>query len=418
MPYIFISYSHKDSEYAHRLAQSLEQAGFGVWIDERIDYGTTWPDVIQEQLDGCNAFIVVMTSRAYGSAWVKNELSRAQRKRKAVFPLLLEGDIWLSVEATQHVDVSNGALPPASFYSKLAEVVPVQKAAAPVRPDLLILDKPFRLELVRVPAGEFLMGSDPAKDPVAFDDEKPQHRLHLPEYYIGKNTVTVSQFAAFAQAQSYQTEAERDGWGRIYTGIEWKKENGASWSHPRGPKSDVVRKGDHPVTQVTWRDAQAFCLWVSKASGRAIRLPSEAEWEKAARGVDGRVYPWGNQAPDAELCNFNNNVGDTTPVGHYLKGASPYGVLDMAGNVLEWTLSLWGKDAVNPQFRYPYKSTDGREDLQAGVDIKRVTRGGSYDFDDGGLRCVCRDGNLPDLRYDLIGFRVVCVSPPHHASGL
>ena len=157
---------------------------------------------------------------------------------------------------------------------------------------------------------------------------------------------------------------------------------------------------------------------VSKANGGEIRLPSEAEWEKTARGVDGRVYPWGNEAPTAELCNFNMNVGDTTPVGHYPKGASPYGVLGMAGNVWEWTLSLWGKDASKPQFGYPYKPTDGREDLQAGVDIRRVVRGGSCSNYVWHVRCAYRFRLIPLNRRDYLGFRVVCVSPPHHASGL
>ena len=127
------------------------------------------------------------------------------------------------------------------------------------------------------------MGSDPAKDKGAYDDEKPQHRLTLPEFYIGKYPVTVSQFAVFAQAQSYQTEAERDGYGWIWTGKEWKQEKGASWRHPGGRRA-TWREGDHPVTQVTWQDVRAFCAWVSQARGREFRLASEAEWEKAARG--------------------------------------------------------------------------------------------------------------------------------------
>ena len=106
MSHIFISYSHKDSDYAHRLAEALEKKGISVWIDDRIDYGTQWPRVIQEYLDDCLAFIVIMTPRSFQSDWVQNELSRAKRKRKPIFPLLLEGDEpWLSVEATQYVDV-------------------------------------------------------------------------------------------------------------------------------------------------------------------------------------------------------------------------------------------------------------------------------------------------------------------------
>jgi hypothetical protein len=126
MSYIFISYSHKDSGYAHKLAESLEERGFEVWIDERIDYGTRWPHVIQENLDRCSAFILVMTSRSYDSDWVQNELSRAKRKRKPVFPLLLEGsEPWLSVEATLYCDVRGRQLPPPDFYARLARVVPI-----------------------------------------------------------------------------------------------------------------------------------------------------------------------------------------------------------------------------------------------------------------------------------------------------
>ena len=167
----------------------------------------------------------------------------------------------------------------------------------------------------------------------------------------------------------------------------------------------MASKGDHPVTQVTWHDAQAFCQWAN------MRLASEAEWEKAARGVDGRVFPWGNQAPDESLCNFGLKVGDTTPVSRTVKGASPYGVLDMAGNVWEWTGSLWGTDVNKPQYGYPYTPTDGREDLQAADHISRVVRGGSYIYSDGSVRCACRGKSDPGRRSDNIGFRVVCVSP-------
>jgi hypothetical protein len=125
MAHIFISYSHKDSNYAHQLAKALEQKGFSVWIDDRIDYGSQWPLVIEEHVDKCVAFVVIMTPRSKESSWVQNELSRAQRKKKTVFPLLLEGsEPWLAVEATQYVDVRSGELPPARFYKRLAQVAP------------------------------------------------------------------------------------------------------------------------------------------------------------------------------------------------------------------------------------------------------------------------------------------------------
>ena len=155
---------------------------------------------------------------------------------------------------------------------------------------------------------------------------------------------------------------------------------GANWQHPRGPASDVRQKQDHPVTCVTVQDAVAFCVWASEATGMTIRLPTEAEWEKAARGADGRLYPWGKEKPTAEQCNFNMNVGDTTPVGRYPKGASPYGVLDMAGNVWEWTSTKW---VGNYQNYTPDDRPEGNE--------PRTVRGGSFSHNVRFVRCACRN---------------------------
>jgi len=119
MAYVFISYSHKDKEYAHKLADALDDRGIQAWIDDRIDYGSEWPKVIQDQLDGCDAFIVILSNNAYGSKWVQNEVARADRKKKPFFPLLLKGAPWLSVEATQYVDVRSGALPPDSYFDDI-----------------------------------------------------------------------------------------------------------------------------------------------------------------------------------------------------------------------------------------------------------------------------------------------------------
>lgn len=137
------------------------------------------------------------------------------------------------------------------------------------------------MEFCLVPAGEFLMGSDKAQDPQAFDNELPQHRLYLDAYYIGRYPVTVAQFAAFVRATGYRTIAEQQN-------------DSLTWQHPRGPHSDVGLKQDHPVTQVSLHDAVSFCVWVSRVTSRTVTLPSEAEWEKAARGTDGRIWPWGN----------------------------------------------------------------------------------------------------------------------------
>lgn len=236
-------------------------------------------------------------------------------------------------------------------------------------------------EWTPVPAGWFWMGSDPRQDGLAFSNEQPQHRVRLGAYRIGKYPVTNAQYDQFVAA----------------TG----REAPSHWQAGRPP--DDLR--DHPVVNVTWYDAVAYCEWLSRQLGRPVRLPSEAEWEKAARGTDGWVYPWGNQPPSDRLCNFKGNVGGTTAVGRYPAGRSPYGCYDMAGNVWEWTSSLWGSDWQKPEFSYPYDANDGREDMRAGNDVRRVVRGGSWhDFDDG-VRCAVRHGGLPGIRLDHVGFR-------------
>ena len=130
MGHIFISYSHKDTEYAHALADSLQSTGFHVWVDASLDYGSQWPQELQKYLDACDAFILIMSPRSFASEWVQSELQRAKRKGKPIFPLLLEGDEpWLSVESTQYYDVRNGQLPDDEFYADLKRAGSPEPAA-------------------------------------------------------------------------------------------------------------------------------------------------------------------------------------------------------------------------------------------------------------------------------------------------
>ena len=221
------------------------------------------------------------------------------------------------------------------------------------------------IELVTIPAGEFLMGSDPGRDSQAYAIEKPHHKLKLGAYQLAKTPVTNRQYKAFVDATEHAAPAH--------------------WQRGKIPAG----KEEHPVVYVSWRDAVAFCAWVG------MRLPSEAEWEKGARGTDGRSYPWGNEAPDDKRCNFAMNVRYTTAVGKYPAGASPFGLLDMAGNVWEWTSSL-SKD-------YPYRADDAREDQTAGG--SRVLRGGSWYDESQLVRSAFRLRNQPDDRNGFNGFR-------------
>jgi formylglycine-generating enzyme required for sulfatase activity len=232
------------------------------------------------------------------------------------------------------------------------------------------------IELIRIPAGPFLYGSADS-DKMAHDREKPQRTTDLPEYWIGRYPVTNTQFARYVQATGHKTTAERDGWGRGWSGQEWENIKGADWRHPRGPESPLRDRDDHPVVQVSWDDAQAFCDWAG------LLLPTEAQWEKAARGTGGRVWPWGDEPPTDKHCNFNWNVGDTTPVGKYSpQGDSPYGCADMAGNVGEWMGSRYAKNST------------------------RALRGGAWFDDHQYTRAAYWDDYFPHYRSGDVGFRV------------
>ena len=201
-----------------------------------------------------------------------------------------------------------------------------------------------------VPAGEFMMGDNRGDS-----DEQPAHKLTLSNFRLAKYPITNAQYAVFVEATNRSAPSQWEG------------------------NTPPVELANHPVVNVTWRDAIAFCAWLSEQLGETVRLPSEAEWEKAARGDQGsRRYPWGDDEPDEDRCNFDNNIGTTTSVGLFPAGNSPYHCCDMSGNVWEWTGSLWGKDFSSAEFGYPYDPTDGRENLDAPESVRRVLRGGAF----------------------------------------
>jgi formylglycine-generating enzyme required for sulfatase activity len=236
------------------------------------------------------------------------------------------------------------------------------------------------MEFMRVPAGKFLMGSK-NDNKLASGGEKPQHSVDIPyDYWMARFPVTNELYNAYTKSQKIEH-----------------------------PVKDWEKKKDHPVVYVKWTDAMAYCQWLNdliKAelpAGLVLRLPTEAEWEKAARGTDGLEYPWGNEF-DKNKCNTSEGgKGGTTPVGSYSsRGNSPYGCADMSGNVWERCHSLYKS--------YPYKVNDGREDEKASG--ARVLRGGSFIYDVRHARCAYRNGLLNNVAFfDLVGFRVVVASP-------
>lgn len=259
--------------------------------------------------------------------------------------------------------------------------------------------------LMYVPEGDFIMGSDNGKP-----DERPAHTVYLDAFWIDQTEVTNEMFRAFVNDTGYKTEIEDMGWSYVYGAFVDKPKvedeiSGADWEHPLGPESNIEGIENHPVVNVTWNDATAYCKWAGR------RLPTEAEWEKAARGTEGATYPWGNGDVTDGLLNFadvnipgvgsDNSIDDgykmTSPAGSYPQGASPYGVLDMAGNVLEWVADWYEV--------FYYASSPESNPTGPTSGVVRVARGGSWVNDAMNARSFFRIKWPPQTGGNDSGFR-------------
>jgi formylglycine-generating enzyme len=276
-------------------------------------------------------------------------------------------------------------------------------------------------DLMTIPAGRFLMGTDDPRGYVA-DGEGPVHPVELGGYRIGTHTVTNAEFAAFVDATGHRTTAEDFGSSFVFAGLLaddfpptravaaapwWREVLGADWARPEGPQSSVADRGDHPVVHVSWYDAVAYCAW----SG--TRLPTEAEWERAARGdLDGHHFPWGDDLEPAGEHRMNVFQGSfpghdsgadgwvgTCPVGSF--PANAFGLHEMTGNVWEWCA-----DWFDPGY---YRVSPTGDPTGPATGTARVVRGGSYLCHDSycwRYRTDSRSGNTPDSSTGNTGFRV------------
>ena len=362
MSKVFISYSRKDLTFIERLAADLLEQGCDVWYDlSGLDGGTRWVDEIEKEIKDRPYMFVVLSPDAIASRYVTEEVVYAKQINKKVIPLYyLPCEEKMLYASLNRIDVQGENYK--KNFDRILRAINVSKKAKPASVGRVSnptgssaprqsqvenltykstsnkLTLSNGMEFMRVPAGKFLMGST-KENKSAYDDERPQHTVDIPyDYWMARFPVTNAQYDQFK-------------------------------------KKDNKGMEDHPVVNVSWDDAVAYCNWLNKQlqselpNSLVLRLPTEAEWEKAARGTDGREYPWGNQF-DKNKCNTNEGKkGDTTPVGLYSpRGDSHYGIADMSGNVWEWTHSL--------RTPYPYKVDDGREDEKASR--ARVLRGGSF----------------------------------------
>ena len=414
---VFISYSSKDTDLVDALKADLAAAGVAVWLDhEQLTPDTLdWQNAVWRGILQATHVLYVASPTAARSQYVIHEITIARGEGKPVLPFWIRGEKWYECTPMGWILAQYTDGRGASYRPGLAKLVATLGATGARHP---LPDVPARLAslgfrgvnpsgtpaiippLVSVAAGPFLMGSADS-DTEAYDNEKPQHRVDLPAFQIGKYPVTVAEYALAVRA------------GAVREPPSWKPSEilvNAGWPDRETTWQTQQQHPDHPVVCVSWQDAQAYVAWLREATGEAgWGLPSEAQWEKAARwdaapGVS-RLYPWGDSF-DKNRCNtWESGIKTTTPVGNYpaidpqRSGASPYGAEDMAGNVGEWASSVYKP--------CPYTQNDGREDRK--YTDNRTLRGGSWVNDAGGARAAVRSNDRPDVvSYD-IGFRLALV---------
>ncbi|MCA9930899.1 MAG: SUMF1/EgtB/PvdO family nonheme iron enzyme, partial [Anaerolineales bacterium] len=313
--------------------------------------------------------------------------------------------------------------------------------------------------LAAIPAGKYTIGDDDSQ----YADEKPAHQVQIATFEIGVFPVTNAEYALFIEAGGYdeerwwQTEAAK-AWLQGQTGSEgqktqvrdvvallqnWSEDDiraqpnftpeqidaylwlkraaseqverlleewfpsGQTYHQPEFWDDSRFKHPAQPVVGISWFEACAYCAWLSAQSGRLFRLPTEVEWEAAARGFEGRQYAYGPRFDDAHCNTFETHIRRTTPVGVFPGGYTPEGIADLSGNVWEWTSTLWGESFQRPTFAYPYAAEDGREEPENAT-ASRALRGGSWSLTVNFVRASSRDYYQPNYRGDYFGFRLVC----------
>jgi formylglycine-generating enzyme required for sulfatase activity len=383
---VFVLHHPEDRDVACEMAAVLRRQG---WRSTAAAEETSWredPDRLVREARG----IVVLLGSGATAPWQEPELASCLKVLARHRSPLVLADLsaagarpalpgYLSAAAT--VDLHRGLS--SAVVAELNHALAGAPAApGTAEPDALGEEGPLVEPLsgsrfVWIPGGVFQMGG------AAYPDEQPIHPVRVSPFWLGETPVTNAQYAVFLEK----------------TGVK----EPAYWRDRR------FSSPDQPVVGVSWADAKAFCRWLSETWGRPVVLPSEAQWEFAARGPESRKYPWGNEPPDATRACFglDRDKDQPVPVGSYPAGRGPFGTLDQAGNVWEWCRDAWDEEA------YAKRAVQGGESIDPCVEgdqsSMRVLRGGCWSDPALSLRSTLRDGDPAGSRYDGFGFRVAAV---------
>jgi len=402
---IFVSYSRVDVKRAEAIAKALESHGWTVWWDlHKLRTGQSFSKAIENPLGQAKCVIVLWSRASVNSRWVKAEAKRGWDHDKLASVLLDEalprppfpyddshaGDLsgWTGDTKTPEwrkliADLTEIVGPPSSARAQATGIeIPIQPAEAPFTVAAVPRTTSFALpepEMVRIEPGTFLMGSAKRSGFLGMfkgegsSDEWPQHEVRIVRAFgMGRYPVTFEEYDAFAKATKRDPPGD-NGWGR----------------------------GRRPVVNVSWEDAVVYAQWLSERTGKRYRLPTEAEWEYAARAGTTSAWSCGNRERDLHrhVWDFFNSGEQTHPVGE--KAPNPWGLYDVHGNVWEWVQDCWHAN-------YEGAPTDGSswQDEAGGKCGRRVLRGGSWNYKPVLLRSATRGWNHADTRHDAIGCRL------------
>ena len=393
MARLFVSYSRKDESFVQRLVSHLDSLGADIWLDiEDIPVGMKWSTAIQHGLKTCELMLLIISPDSMASTNVEDEWQYYLDEKKPIVPILLHpAEIHFQLRRVQYVDFhhqdfdtafhqlheklgrnaimlqppSKGKLPTLHPHTTTKSAVAPKVASKAKQTDFSL---PL-LEWINIPAGKVTLENNAGAFSVA-------------PFAITKYLVTNAQFKAFIKDGAYLNDT-------LWEGLAQRM---------MAPQDPGWAEADHPRETVSWYEAIVFSRWLAAKTNLPITLPTEMQWQWAAVGDTGWVYPYGN-ALDKDLCNTKESgIGKTTPVNYYdskLDGKTKFGVMDMSGNVWQWCLNAYQN----------VKHTDVSED------IPRALRGGAWNFSVGYARATFRDLDSPVFRRLNYGFRVVCSVP-------